>query len=108
MSKPNPLSKEAIEHGTLRGTSRRIVRRPFLWLFFALFRLRLKYVDRVPKGAGSLVVANHIHNADPILLTAAYPEPIHFMCKKEAFDVPVLPWLLHWVGAFPVDRGKSD
>jgi 1-acyl-sn-glycerol-3-phosphate acyltransferase len=108
MTARDPLSKEAIEHGTLRGTARRIVRRGVLGLFFLLFRLRLKRIEQVPRDGGVLVVANHIHNADPILLAAAYPRPIHFMAKKEAFGVPVLPWILRWVGAFPVDRGKSD
>ncbi len=104
----DPLSKEAIEHGTIRGTWRRIVRKPVLGLFRVLFGLRLKNIKRVPRNVGVLVVANHIHNADPILLTAAYPDPIHFMCKKEAFGYPVLKQLLNWVGAFPVDRGRSD
>ena len=104
----DPLSKAAIEHGTLRGLPRKVVRRIFLGLFSVLFRLRLKKVERVPAGTGVLMVANHLHNADPVLLCTAYPEPIHFMCKKEAFEVPVLPWILRWVGAFPVDRGKSD
>jgi 1-acyl-sn-glycerol-3-phosphate acyltransferase len=104
----DPLSKEAIEHGTIRGIPRRLVRRFVLGLFFPLTRMRLKHIERVPKTGGVLVVANHIHNADPILLCAAYPRPIHFMAKKEAFDAPLLPWLLRWVGAFPVDRGKSD
>ena len=108
MTTADPLSKQAIEHGTIRGRPRRILRQPFLWLFFLLFRLRLKHIERVPKEGGVLVVANHIHNADPILLNAAYPRPIHFMAKKEAFEVPVVPWALRWVGAFPVDRGKSD
>jgi 1-acyl-sn-glycerol-3-phosphate acyltransferase len=108
MTTRDPLSKEAIEHGTIRGRPRRILRQPFLWLFFLLFRMRLQHVERVPKDGGVLVVANHIHNADPILLCAAYPRPIHFMAKKEAFEFPVLPWALRWVGAFPVDRGKSD
>jgi 1-acyl-sn-glycerol-3-phosphate acyltransferase len=70
--------------------------------------MRLKQIEQVPAAGGVLVVANHVHNADPILLNAAYPRPIHFMAKKEAFDVPVLPWILRWVGAFPVNRGKSD
>ena len=108
MTQRDPLSKEAIEHGTIRGTPRRIVRKGVLGLFFLLFRMRLAEIDRVPRDGGVLVVANHIHNADPILLNAAYPRPIHFMAKKEAFQFPVLPWLLRWVGAFPVDRGKSD
>ena len=106
--KRDPLSKEAIEHGTIRGRWRRILRRPVLWLYFLLFRLRLKHIDNVPTGTGVLAVANHIHNSDPILLCGAYPDPIHFMCKKEAFAYPVFKQALNWVGAFPVDRGKSD
>jgi 1-acyl-sn-glycerol-3-phosphate acyltransferase len=108
MTAPDPHGKEAIEHGTIRGLPRRIVRRLVLGLFFLLTRMRLKQLERVPREGGVLVVANHIHNADPILLNAAYPRPIHFMAKKEVFDVPILPWLLRWVGAFPVDRGRSD
>lgn len=108
MTQHDPLSKQAIEHGTIRGVPRRIVRRCLLTLFFALFRMRLKGIERIPETGGVLVVANHVHNADPILLNAAYPRPIHFMAKKEVFEVPVVPWLLRWVGAFPVDRGKSD
>ncbi|HRA48103.1 MAG TPA: lysophospholipid acyltransferase family protein [Thermomicrobiales bacterium] len=110
MSEPerDPLSKAAIERGTLRGIWRRIVRRIVLVLWFLLFRLRLKHVERVPRKGGILLVGNHIHNADPILLSAAYPEPVHFMCKKEAFNYPILKVFLNMVGAFPVDRGRSD
>jgi 1-acyl-sn-glycerol-3-phosphate acyltransferase len=108
MTTPDPHGKEAIEHGTIRGLPRRIVRRLVLGLIFLLTRMRLKQIECVPKEGGVLVVANHIHNADPILLNAAYPRPIHFMAKKEVFEVPVLPLILRWVGAFPVDRGKSD
>ena len=108
MTAIDPLSKEAIEHGTLRGFPRRVIRRGVVSLFFLLFRMRLKNLEHVPKAGGVLVVANHLHNADPILLNAAYPRPIHFMAKKEAFAVPVLPWILRWTGAFPVDRGKGD
>ena len=108
MSETTPLTKEAIEHRTLRGRSRKLVRGIVLGVFVPLFRLRIKKIDRVPRKEAVLVVANHIHNADPILLCAAYPEPIHFMCKKEAFNYRALAWLLRWVGAFPIDRGKSD
>lgn len=108
MSAPDRLTRHDLEHGTIRGRPRRILRRGFLGLFFLLFRMRLKHVERVPTDGGLLVVANHIHNADPILLNAAFPRPLHFMAKKEAFGFPVLPWILRWAGAFPVDRGKSD
>lgn len=108
MSAADRLSKRTIERGTLRGRPRRIARRGFLGLFFLLFRMRLKHVERVPADGGLLVVANHLHNADPILLSAALPRPIHFMAKKEAFKLAPLRWALKVVGAFPVDRGKSD
>jgi 1-acyl-sn-glycerol-3-phosphate acyltransferase len=96
------------ERGTLRGRPRRFVRGAFLGLFKPLFRLKLKHEERVPKKGGVLVVANHLHNADPILLNAAYPRPLHFMAKKEAFNFPLFRLFLRAGGAFPVDRGKAD
>jgi 1-acyl-sn-glycerol-3-phosphate acyltransferase len=97
-----------LERGTLRGRSRRIVRFGVLGLFKLLVRLFLSHEERVPADGGVLVVANHLHNADPIMINAAYPRPVHFMAKKEAFLVPVVPFFLRLGGAFPVDRGKAD
>lgn len=108
MSATDQMSKQSLERRTLRGRPRRVVRRVILSLLFLLFRMRLKRIERVPAEGGLLVVANHIHNADPILLSAACPRSLHFMAKKEAFGYPVLRELLNLVGAFPVDRGKSD
>jgi 1-acyl-sn-glycerol-3-phosphate acyltransferase len=96
------------ERGTLRGRSRRVVRAIVLGALKLLIRLRLERVDRVPPSGAVLVVGNHIHNADPIVVNAAFPRPIHFMAKKEVFHAPVLPIFLKLAGAFPVDRGKSD
>jgi 1-acyl-sn-glycerol-3-phosphate acyltransferase len=97
-----------LERGTLRGRNRRIVRFGILGLFKLIFRLFLSHEERVPAEGGVLVVANHLHNADPVLISAAYPRPLHFMAKKEAFHVPVVPFFLRIAGAFPVDRGKAD
>jgi 1-acyl-sn-glycerol-3-phosphate acyltransferase len=97
-----------LERHTLRGRPRRALRRIVVAVCWLLFRQRLVHVERVPKTGGVLAVANHIHNVDPILINAAFPRPIHFMAKKEAFEVPVLPWILRFTGSFPVDRGRSD
>lgn len=70
--------------------------------------MKLVHVERVPAVGSMLVVANHIHNADPVLVNAAFPRPLHFMAKKEVFSVPVVKTFLRWGGAFPVDRGKAD
>jgi len=70
--------------------------------------MRIEHIERVPDDGAVLVVANHLANADPIIVNAAFPRPLHFMAKKEAFDVPIIPFFLRLGGAFPVDRGKAD
>jgi 1-acyl-sn-glycerol-3-phosphate acyltransferase len=99
---------EEIEHRTLRGWPRRIVRAMVLGILWVVPRVRLVNVDRVPASGGVLVVANHLHNADPVFVNAAYPRALHFMAKKEAFSFPPFRFFLEAGGAFPVDRGKSD
>lgn len=103
-----PSTADEIERGTLRGRPRRVVRVCLLALFRLLVRLRLEGVELVPAEGAVLVVANHVHNADPVLLCTAYPRPLHFMAKKEAFGYAIFRFFLRTSGAFPVDRGKSD
>lgn len=96
------------ERRTIRGRTRRWVRRVVLAIARVSVGLRLESVERVPAEGSVLVVANHIHNADPILVNAAFPRPVHFMAKKEAFTFPPFRWFLKMAGSFPVDRGKAD
>jgi 1-acyl-sn-glycerol-3-phosphate acyltransferase len=95
------------EKYTIRGLPRKMLRAFLLAILRVVMRLRVVGADRVPDGP-LLVVSNHVHNADPILTNIAFPRPLHFMAKKEVFKVAVLRPILHWVGAFPVDRGGSD
>jgi 1-acyl-sn-glycerol-3-phosphate acyltransferase len=83
--------------------------RPFVLTAFRLiFGFRIEGLENVPKKSGALVICNHIHNSDPILLVAAYPRPLLWMAKKEVFSVPVIGWIADSAGAFPVDRGSAD
>lgn len=70
--------------------------------------LRIEGLENVPRQGGALMISNHLHNSDPILLVAAYPRPIFFMSKKEVFGVPVVRWFARQSGAFPIDRGHAD
>jgi 1-acyl-sn-glycerol-3-phosphate acyltransferase len=97
-----------LRRGTLRGGWRRGVRALLLAVLRPALRLQIEGLEHVPLTGPLLVVANHLHNADPVLLEIAFPRPLFFMAKKEVFAVPVVSWIARWNGAFPVDRGKAD
>ncbi|HEX3722830.1 MAG TPA: lysophospholipid acyltransferase family protein [Nitrolancea sp.] len=83
--------------------------RPFvLAAFRVLIGFRIEGLENVPRKSGALVISNHLHNSDPILLVAAYPRPLLWMAKKEVFGVPFIGWVADSAGAFPVDRGSAD
>lgn len=94
---------------------RRIKLTIFIWarkvvvpLLRLLIGMRIEGLEHVPRRGGALVVANHLHNADPILLIAAFPRPVFFMAKKEVWGVPIARFFAELSGAFPVDRGAPD
>lgn len=84
----------------------RFARSVLLPLLRLLLGLHIEGLEHVPAKGPALMVANHLHNADPVLLMAAFPRPIRFMAKQELFGVPVIGWIARQAGAFPVDRSS--
>ncbi|MBA3415609.1 MAG: 1-acyl-sn-glycerol-3-phosphate acyltransferase [Chloroflexia bacterium] len=97
-----------VRRGTLHGFSRAVVRWLLLRLAGPLTGLRVEGVQHVPASGPVIVVANHLHNADPVLLAIAFPRPLYVMAKRELFAQRWLAAVLKVAGAFPVDRGKAD
>lgn len=109
MNQPHGLADARdIRRGTLRGFPRAVVR----WLLVRLARgltgLRIDGLQHVPISGPVVVVANHLHNADPVLLAIAFPRALYVMAKRELFERRWLAIILTVAGAFPVDRGKAD
>lgn len=78
--------------------------RPILKL---LFKVRVH--GEFDLGEERLIVcSNHIGLLDPIVLACITDRPIHFMGKKELFDIPVLNKIIRGLYAFPVDRDKPS
>ncbi|HLT19882.1 MAG TPA: lysophospholipid acyltransferase family protein [Thermomicrobiales bacterium] len=73
-----------------------------------VLRFRIHGLQNVPKRGGALIIANHVHNSDPILILSASPRPILWMAKEEVWSLPVLRWFATQAGAFPVKRGTFD
>lgn len=94
--------------GKLQGRTFTLYRTVLLLLCRVLLRMKIHGVDNIPPGGGVIVVSNHLHNADPVLISVACTRPVHYMAKKELMSVPVLGRIIRFAGAFPVDRGRAD
>jgi 1-acyl-sn-glycerol-3-phosphate acyltransferase len=60
--------------------------------------------ENVPLTGPLLLVSNHVHIMDTILLPISFPRWINFMAKRELFENHLLGFLLRWAGAFPILR----
>lgn len=73
-----------------------------------LYRYEIKGADSLPRSGRVIVCCNHMSLMDCVLVVIAQKRQVRFMAKKELFDNRLLGWILHKVGAFPVERGKGD
>ena len=94
--------------GRMQGFAFNLIRTVLLALCRLLFRMKIVGLNNVPMKGGVLIVSNHLHNADPVLISVACPRPVHYMAKKELMGIPVIGRIIRYGGAFAVDRGRAD
>ncbi len=94
--------------GKLRGRGFTAMRAVLVVLCRILLRMKVHGLNNVPPDGPLIVVSNHLHNADPLLVCVACPRLLHFMAKKELMTVPLIGRIIRFGGGFPVDRGKAD
>ncbi|PTQ55299.1 MAG: 1-acyl-sn-glycerol-3-phosphate acyltransferase [Candidatus Carbobacillus altaicus] len=82
----------------------KIIARPLFRLYHRLEVHGLEHINARPY----IVVGNHMSYLDPVYIAAFYPEPLHFMAKRELFKTPFMRFLLTQLGAFPVNRAGYD
>ncbi len=74
-----------------------------------IFRIKVVNRHNEPQEGRYVVCANHISATDPIIVCYAFRKhQVHFMAKKELFNIPVFSSFIRMLGAFPIDRGGSD
>ena len=62
-------------------------------------------IENVPKEGGFVIACTHNGYIDILNLgVSVLPREIHFMAKKQLFDIKGLGWLINKLNAFPVDR----
>lgn len=84
------------------------VSRESLRLFFSLF---YSHESHLPKegiySGGAIIAANHASFFDPPLIAISWPEPIHFLARKELFKPFLLRSVITGLNAHPLG-GKHD
>lgn len=62
-------------------------------------------LENLPKEGGFIIACTHNGYIDILNLgVSIYPREIHFMAKKQLFEMKGLSWLIPKLNAFPVDR----
>lgn len=73
-----------------------------------MYRIRIEGKENIPKEGAYVVCSNHKSYLDPPMLGVCLPFPVRFMAKEELFRNKILGGILRAVGAFPIQRGRSD
>ena len=72
------------------------------------YRFTVHGNQNIPAEGPALLVCNHVSMADPVLLLAASPRPIHFVMDHRIFATPVLGSVFRLARAIPVAPHKED
>mgnify|MGYP001238748552 CR=1 FL=1 len=85
-----------------------ICRWAILFYLNVVTRLKVEGLENVPKTGPVLIVANHLNNSDPPLVSVTLNRNAIFMAKEELFRNRILSYIIFGLGAFPVHRGQVD
>ncbi len=77
-------------------------------LILLFWPIKTKGEESLIKKGSLILAANHVSYLDPVVLGVVIKRQIHFIAKKEVFDVPILGFIVRSLGAIPVDRKKTN
>ena len=84
--------------------SQKIFLATFRPLLSICFSWKVEGRENVPLTGPLVLVANHVHVVDPILLVFSLPRWITFVAKEELFHSLFLRFWLRWAGSLPLQR----
>jgi 1-acyl-sn-glycerol-3-phosphate acyltransferase len=83
----------------------RLVLTPIMLLFW---RARAIDADRVPAQGPAIITPNHFSFLDHFFVAMYLRRKVQFMAKSQLFTNPIITWIFHNGGVFPVRRGHRD
>jgi 1-acyl-sn-glycerol-3-phosphate acyltransferase len=70
----------------------------------AVFKIRCRGRDLVPKEGPALVLSNHQSNFDPVLIGLACDRRLNYLARETLFKFAPFRWLINSLDAIPIDR----
>ena len=67
-------------------------------------RISVHGLEHLDDGRNYLFMPNHTSNVDPPVVVAALGRTVSMMGKASLFRIPVLGWLIRFVGFVPIAR----
>jgi 1-acyl-sn-glycerol-3-phosphate acyltransferase len=78
-----------------------------LLLFSGGVKTEIQGMEKIDPSRSYIIMANHQSYFDIFLLLFS-PVLIHWMAKKELFNLPIFGKILRWIGAIEVDRENKS
>lgn len=75
---------------------------------YCIFPVKVKNLENFPETGKVIICCNHLSLKDPVYLSIKPKRMIRYMAKSELFENKFVSWIITQMGAFPVERGKSD
>ncbi|MCR4784026.1 MAG: 1-acyl-sn-glycerol-3-phosphate acyltransferase [bacterium] len=84
--------------------------RPLVELYYRLlYGIDVEGLENIPPEGGCLVASNHVSLLDPPLVAAVIKNrQVHFIAKKELFEIPIMGRIIASFGCVFVDRAAKD
>ncbi len=73
-----------------------------------LVRMQVRGLEHVPRSGAFIAAANHSSMLDIPLMMALLPRRPSIMGRRDLWEKPLLPLMLNWGDAVPVNRGGAD
>lgn len=71
-------------------------------------RICIEGRENIPADGALVLICNHRHAFDPIILGIGMKRPVHFLAKKELFTGGIVSWFFRKLHCIPIDRENMD
>lgn len=72
------------------------------------YNIKVEGAENLPKNRPLILISNHTHLCDPVVLAITLPRQLSFMAKQELFENPFMRILLPMIKVFAVNRESAS